>query len=37
MQLLHQRTYTVYTVCAFSVARVFSSIEDGGVYLRSEA
>ena len=31
MQLSHQRTYTVYTVCAFSVARVFSLLEDGGV------
>ena len=31
MQLSHQHTYTVYTVCAFSVARVFSLLEDGGV------
>ena len=30
-QLLHQRTCTVYTVCAFSVTRVFSLLEDGGV------
>ena len=31
MQLSHQRTYTVYTVCAFSVTRVFSLFEDGRV------
>ena len=31
MQLSHQRTYLVYTVCVFSVERVFSLLEDGGV------
>ena len=31
MQLSHQCTYTVYTVCAFSVACMFSLLEDGGV------
>ena len=32
MQLSHQRTYTV---CTISVARMFSLLEDGGVYLRT--
>ena len=31
MQLLHQRTYTVYTACAFSVAHLFCLLEDGSL------